>query len=67
MIKTRCEVRVYEIDGEETAYESLPIIVEAHWNSRDRIVITVPGAKPVTVLVADLEAAIRAAWMVGAL
>lgn len=58
-IKVRCEVPVYEVNGEETKTLSQPqLIVESHWNRSQMVVLTI-GNEKVTVLGDDLVAAIQ--------
>jgi len=59
-VKTKCEVTVYEIDGEDK-FDGPPLIIESHWNCGDRIIIRMPentsDNNTITVLAADLIAA----------
>lgn len=60
-VSTKAQVRIYEQDHQEVGIAGcdLSLLVETHWNCEDRVVLTIPGAKPVTVLAADLELAIK--------
>lgn len=58
-IKVRNEVDIYEENGENTALDKgEPLIVESHWNCRDRIVLS-RGKINITVIANDLKAAIQ--------
>lgn len=58
-IKVRSDVKIYEVDGEETPGGEEPELgVLSHWNDRDMVVLIAEG-KNVTVLAADLLAAVH--------
>ena len=58
MIKVSQQVRVYEEDGKEIRLGADRFMgVESHWN-RNEMVILEMGKECITVLAADLEAAI---------
>jgi len=58
MIKVKQTVEIYEENGEEIPLGiSKHMTVESHWN-RDEWVILVIGRRRITVLVADLQAAL---------
>ena len=60
MIKATNEIQCYEINGEDAPMVDVPrLIIESHWNSPDRVVIKLPDGGSFTVLVRDIEAAIR--------
>ena len=61
MIKVRCNIKVYELDGcENNKYmdEETNMLIESHWNDRDRVNISF-GGHTCTVVAKDLLAAIE--------
>lgn len=54
-VHTQCRVLVYESD-------TLPhpnLLVESHWNYRDRVVLVTPNGERLTILAADLHLAVN--------
>lgn len=59
MLKVRSEMDIYEVDGKDvTEYPPPKLVVESHWNCPDRVVLCIHDER-YTVIVRDIEAAIR--------
>lgn len=54
------EIKVYEEDGRDcSTIEQPKIIIESHWNYKNRVVIKLPGGKSYTLISEQLIAAIK--------
>ena len=59
-MKVKNEIHIYELNGSDTNFPSRPVLViESHWNNKDRVNLTFPDGTKITVMVAELDAAIR--------
>lgn len=60
MIKVRSEMDIFEVDGKKPEdYPPPKLVIESHWNCPNRVVVVLPDGKRFTVIVSDLDAAIR--------
>jgi hypothetical protein len=59
-VKTRAEVKVYEVAGKEMpAGSHEPLAVETHWNNGEKVNISFRDGITITVLADDLQLAIE--------
>lgn len=59
IVKTECEIRAYESDGQELTGLVVPLmLVRSHWNYESRVVIEMGGVK-FTFVAAELIDAVR--------
>jgi hypothetical protein len=61
-VNARTDVTIYEIGREETGKgltDRTTLMVESHWNYRDRVVIHIGSEGPYTVVADDLRMAIE--------
>ncbi|MCP4651488.1 MAG: hypothetical protein GY853_15600 [PVC group bacterium] len=59
MIKVENTVKIYEMNGEETASEDKNVKISSHWNRNELVNIKITGVAMITVSAKDLESAIR--------
>ena len=59
-MKTKTEIQIYEINGEETGVHYPVLKVKSHWNQYSSKIVLIFGKKEITVTVKDLERAIKA-------
>ena len=59
-MKTKVEINIYEISGEEcTGIDSPKLKLESHWNRYREMVVLKFGKKEITVLVNDIIDAVK--------
>lgn len=54
-MKVESKLSVYEVDGSESPFDTVHVLVRSHWNRRDFVVIETPDGHAYTVNANDLD------------